>query len=214
MRKFARFGCLSGATAALAMLFSAPVAMADEEIDFSKGLFIINEDWYGHNNSTLNYLLPDAEGGDYWHYRVIEACNDNKQLGATAQAGEIWNGKFYIICKQPKDPGASIAGGRINVADASSMKIEYQLADIDPDGGNVDGRSFLGVDEHKGYVSSSNGVWVLDLDSSEIIGKVSGTEEEGGSLYSGQSGSMVGESVCGASETWSACCRAVGRQGG
>lgn len=191
MGKFTCFGCLSGATAALAMLFSAPVAMADEEIDFSKGLFIINEDWYGHNNSTLNYLLPDAEGGDYWHYRVIEACNDNKQLGATAEAGEIWNGKFYIICKQPKDPGASIAGGRINVADASSMKIEYQLADIDPDGGNVDGRSFLGVDEHKGYVSSSNGVWVLDLDSSEIIGKITGTEEEGGSLYSGQSGSMV-----------------------
>ena len=74
MRKFARFGCLSGATAALAMLFSAPVAMADEEIDFSKGLFIINEDWYGHNNSTLNYLLPDAEGGRSEERRVGKEC--------------------------------------------------------------------------------------------------------------------------------------------
>lgn len=63
MAKFTFYGCLAGATAALATLLSTPATRAQEEVDFSKGVFIVNEDWYGHNNSTVNYLLPDAEGG-------------------------------------------------------------------------------------------------------------------------------------------------------
>lgn len=191
MAKFTFYGCLAGATAALATLLSTPATRAQEEVDFSKGVFIVNEDWYGHNNSTVNYLLPDAEGGDYWHYRVIQANNEDKQLGATAQYGEIWNGKFYVICKQAKDPGADIVGGRINVVDAKTMKVEYQLEEIGTGDIQADGRGFVGVDEHKGYVSSSNGVWILDLDAREVTGIVSGTENESESLYSGQSGTMV-----------------------
>jgi len=194
MAKFTIFGCLSGVTAVVVTLFSAPMAGAQEEVDFSKGVFIINEDWFGHNNSTVNYLLPDATDGNYWHYRVIKSNNTGKELGASAESGEIWNGKFYIVCKQSQDPSSSIVGGRLTVVDAKTMKLEYQLTDIATatDGGEaVDGRSFLGVNEHKGYVSSSNGVWILDLDSHEITGHVEGTGNEDGSLYTGQSGTMV-----------------------
>lgn len=186
MSKFTLFGSLFGAAAALAALSFPQNASAQSDVDYSKGVFIINEDWFGHNNSTVNYLSPDAPDGNYWHYRVFQSNNEGHELGVTAEAGEIWNGRFYIICKQPSDKG-----GRVNVANAKTMEMEYQLADIDPDGGNVDGRTFIGVDEHKGYLSSSNGVWILDLDSQLVTGKIGGTESGDDSLYEGQTGSMA-----------------------
>lgn len=186
MLKSTLFGRLTGAAAVLVTLFSPQSVSAQSDIDYSKGVFIINEDWFGHNNSTVNYLSPDATDGNYWQYRVFKTNNEGYELGVTAEAGEIWNGKFYIICKQ-----ANENGGRVNVADAKTMKMDYQLADIDPDGGNVDGRTFIGVDEHKGYISSSNGVWILDLDNHQVIGKISGSENGDDSLYEGQTGSMA-----------------------
>ena len=184
MSKFALYGSLFGAAAAFSTLCFPQNASAQS--DYSKGVFIINEDWFGHNNSTVNYLSPDAADDNFWHYRVFQANNEGHELGVTAEAGEIWNGKFYIICKQPSDKG-----GRVNVADAKTMEMEYQLADIDPDGGNVDGRTFIGLDEHKGYLSSSNGVWILNLDSHQVTGKVVGTDSGDESIYEGQSGSMA-----------------------
>lgn len=162
------------------------------DIDFSTGVFIVNEDWYGHQNSTVNYLQPDAADGNYWHYRVIQTENPGVELGCTSQYGAIWNGRFYLIAKQAKDPGASIQGGRITVADASTMKVLHQQSLIDPSGAACDGRGFCGVDEHKGYISTSNGVWIFDLDSFEVKGQIEGTANPTPkNLYRGQCGSMV-----------------------
>lgn len=159
--------------------------------DYTQGVFIVNEDWYGHQNSTVNYLLPDDPDGEYWHYRVFQTENPGCELGCTAEYGAIWNGRFYFIAKQDKDPGASVAGGRITVADASTMKVIKQLPMIDSSGAQCDGRAFLGIDAHKGYVSSSNGVWLFDLDRLEVDGQIPGTGNPSSSLYYGQCGSMV-----------------------
>lgn len=183
-------------------LAAAASAAVAGDIDYTRGVFFVNEDWYGHQNSTVNYLMPDATDGDYWHYRVIQAENPGKELGCTSSFGAIWNGKFYLIAKQDKDPGASVAGGRITVADAATMKILHQSAVIDPSGKQCDGRGFVGINSHKGYISSSNGIWVMDLDTYEIKGQVEGSAnpdagndrpntDPTGSLYHGQSGSMV-----------------------
>lgn len=180
----------------------AALAVQAAGIDYTQGVFIVNEDWYGHQNSTVNYILPDAPDGDCWHYRVIQTENPGKELGCTNQFGAIWNGRFYFIAKQAKDGGASIAGGRITVADASTMKIIKQLENISTDGSQCDGRGFVGISASKGYVSTSNGIWVLDLDRIEITEKVKGSEnpngsdgkpniDSSGSLYSGQCGTMV-----------------------
>ena len=80
------------------------------ETDYSTGVFIINEDWYGHQNSTVNYLEPDDPDGDYWHYRVIQTENPGRELGCTNQFGQLWRGRLYLIAKQEKDPGADITG--------------------------------------------------------------------------------------------------------
>ena len=119
-------------------------------------------------------------------------------MGCTAQYGQIYGDKFYVTSKQEKDPGASVVGGRVNILDAKTMKMEKQIQTIstgDNGTSNADGRAFLGVDEHKGYVGTSNGIFILDLDKQEIAGSVEGTTNGGGSaydqLYSGQIGSMI-----------------------
>ena len=156
--------------------------------DYTKGTFIVNEDWYGHQNSTINFLTDNGE----WVYRVVQKENPGVELGCTAQYGQIYGDKFYVTSKQEKDPGASVVGGRVNILDAKTMKMEKQIQTIST---NADGRAFLGVDEHKGYVGTSNGIFILDLDKQEIAGSVEGTTNGGGSaydqLYSGQIGSMI-----------------------
>jgi len=179
-------------------------AIAAGEVDYTKGVIFVNEDWYGHQNSTLNFLVPDDPDGNFWHYRIIQAENPGVELGCTNQYGAIWNGKLYLIAKQDKDPGATITGGRITVADATTMKVLHQQSLIDPSGAQCDGRGFLGIDKHKGYISTSNGVWIFDLDTFTVKGQVEGTENPNaggnndkpnddptGSLYHGQCGMMV-----------------------
>lgn len=163
-------------------------------VDYTKGTFIVNEDWYGHQNSTVNFLTDDGE----WYYRVVQTENPGVELGCTAQYGTIYGDRFYIMSKQEKDPGASVTGGRITVCDAKTMKVIRQIQTISTDESgrsNADGRGFLGVDEHKGYVGTSNGIYILDLDALEITGSVTdtgnGAESGYASLYSGQIGNMV-----------------------
>lgn len=179
-------------------------AIAAEVADFTHGILWVNEDWYGHQNSTVNYLMPDDPDGIYWKYRIIQAENPGVELGCTNQYGAIWDGRLYLIAKQDKDPGASITGGRITVVDAKTMKLLHQQSLIDPSGAQCDGRGFLGVDAHKGYISTSNGVWIFDLDTYIVTGQVAGSSNPNvggdndkpntdptGSLYHGQSGMMV-----------------------
>ena len=183
MRKLISYGILM-----LGAVFAAP----SFAVDYTEGVFVVNEDWYGHQNSTVNYLRPDADDGEFWQYRVIQAENPGMELGCTNQYGVIFNDRFYLIAKQAKDPGASVTGGRITVVDAGTMKILHQSELIDPSGKTCDGRGFIGVTEHKGYVSTSNGIWILDLDTYEVTGQVEGTANPNPrNLYKGQCGSMV-----------------------
>ncbi len=188
---------LSAAIFAMAT-FTSSVVMAE---DFQGGFYILNEDWYGHQNSTINYLHPDATDDVYWDYRVFQSQNPGKELGCTAQHGIAWGGRLYIIAKQEKDPGAKITGGRITVCDSKTMECVAQLTLIDPSGTRCDGRGVCGVTRDKVYISSSNGIWVFDTRSLTVTGQIPGTENPNGtggsttnpagSLYKGQCGMMV-----------------------
>ena len=89
------------------------------DMDYSQGTFIVNEDWYGHQNSTVNFLTQDGE----WHYRVFQTENPGHELGCTTQFGTIYGDKFYLVSKQERDPGAKITGSRFAVCDAKTMKV-------------------------------------------------------------------------------------------
>ena len=138
-------------------------AQANEQVDYTKGTFIVNEDWFGHQNSTVNFLSDDGK----WTLRAFQKENPGHELGCTSQFGTIYGDKFYIVSKQEKDPGATVIGSRPAVIDAKTMKVLKEFTRI----GDSDGRSFLGVDEHTGYIGTSNGIFLYDIDKMEIGGE-------------------------------------------
>lgn len=147
-----------------------------ETFDYTKGAFVVNEDWFGHRNSAVTFLSNDGK----WNYKAVE------DVGCTACFGTFYGNKFYAIAKQAKDKSASVTGGRITICNGTTMGIVNQIENIDAAKG-ADGRSFLGVDEHKAYVSTSNGIYVLDLNTEEITGEVT---MDGNSIV-GECGNMV-----------------------
>lgn len=138
-------------------------------VDYTKGAYIVNEDWYGHRNSTVNFLSKDGT----FVYDHVE------NLGVTACYGTFFGNRFYAISKQ--DGGY----GRISVCDANSTRVIKQIKDID----GKDGRSFCGVDEHKAYVSTSEGIYTLNLDELTVGAAVKNAY--GGDANLGECGNMV-----------------------
>ena len=195
-------------------------ANAYSDSDFTSGVFILNEDWYGHQNSTLNMWYPDDDD-PYMspvRYRIFQSENSGMEIGCTAQFGQIFGGKLYIMSKQYQDPGAKIAGGRITVIDASNMKCLFQSKTINPNGvaeemgdsqsGTItgsalgDGRACCGVTPDKIYLGTSNGIYIPNPTTYAITGPISGTENElvssgdnnidgQGPLYQNQIGVMI-----------------------
>lgn len=202
------------------MILAAPGVHAFDEDDFRSGVFVLNEDWYGHQNSTINMWYPDNTDDPYnqVYYRVFQAVNPGLEIGCTAQYAQIFGNKLYIMSKQHKDPGASVGGGRLTVADATTMQCLGQLQVINPEGyasdlGNSqtgvisgtalgDGRACCGVTPQKMYLGTSNGIYILDTETIQVTGRIAGTENElctgdennadgQGPLYQNQIGIMI-----------------------
>ena len=159
-----------------------PVRMSDNDNGYTDGVFILNEDWFGHCNSTINFLYPDGT----FDYRIFQKANPGRELGATAQFGTIFGDNMFITAKQEQDPGSSIVGGRFNVVDAKTMKVKTQLPQI----GNGDGRAFVGVNDSTGYLGTNEGIYMFDIKNLEVGEKLKGSATDGG-LYNGQVGMMV-----------------------
>lgn len=150
-------------------------------VDYTQGLFLVNEDWYGWDNGTVNFLTSDGR----WVYRAFRRENPGETLGVTTQYGAIYGGRFFFVSKQANNTAGTSTGGRLVVADALTLK---RVAAFDEIGG--DGRSFVGVDEHTAYIGTSSGITRLDLESMSLGEEIAGTASEGG-LYAGQIGAMV-----------------------
>lgn len=150
-------------------------------VDYTQGLFLVNEDWYGWDNGTVNFLTSDGR----WVYRAFRRENPGETLGVTTQYGAIYGGRFFFVSKQANNTAGTSTGGRLVVADALTLK---RVAAFDEIGG--DGRAFVGVDEHTAYIGTSSGITRLDLESMSLGETIAGTGGEGG-LYAGQIGAMV-----------------------
>lgn len=169
-------GCVDLWTYGSGSISTSEMYYLPETFDYTKGAFVVNEDWFGHRNSTVTFLSNDGK----WNYKAVE------EIGATACFGTFYGNKFYAIAKQAKDKGASVTGGRITVCNGTTMSIVNQIENIDASK-DVDGRAFLGVDERKAYISTSNGIYVFDLDNEEITGEVT----IDGNSISGECGNMI-----------------------
>lgn len=159
------------------------------ENGYVDGTIILNEEWYGHTNGGLNYLTPDYE----YIYQAYERENPGMSFGCTSQYGIIWAGKLIVCSKQAADGGDPLpGGGRLVVADAKTLKRIGSFDDLmyGDETKSSDSRAVVGATPSKIYVGSTSGVYIVDLDSVKVIGKISGLSSAN-SLYSGQIGDMV-----------------------
>lgn len=163
--------------------FVAVSPYVEPVIDYTKGIFFVNEDWFGHTNGSVNFLTDE----DRWIYRAYTRENPGQAFGATTQFGTIYGDNFYFVSKQASDGGDTqyTPGGRLVVADAKTLKKKAGFDNI----GGGDGRSFLGVNATKGYIGTSSGVVLFDIENLSVGTKIAGTD--GGSLYNGQIGTML-----------------------
>lgn len=160
-----------------------PVAPYAASVNFTNGYFMVNEDWFGHTNGSVNFI--DNNGNV--NYRVYSNVNNNQAFGATTQYGTIYGDKFYFISKQAADGGDTqyTPGGRLVIANAQTMQ---KIAGFNTIGGG-DGRSFVGVNEHKGYIGASNGIFTFNIDNLQVGSLIPTTG--GGGQYTGQIGNMI-----------------------
>ncbi|MEY8758615.1 T9SS type A sorting domain-containing protein [Chryseobacterium tongliaoense] len=151
--------------------------------NFTDGYFMVNEEWFGHTNGSVNFIGNNGQ----IDYRVYSNVNNNHAFGATTQYGTIYGDKFYFISKQAADGGDTqyTPGGRLVVANAATMQ---KIATFNSIGGG-DGRSFVGVNAHKGYIGTSNGIYLFDIDNLQVGNLIPTTG--GGSQYAGQIGNMI-----------------------
>jgi hypothetical protein len=136
--------------------------------NYSNGFFMVNEEWFGHANGSVNFINDKNI-----NYRIYSAANDNEAFGATTQYGTIYGDKFYFISKQEVDKGDTqyTPGGRLVVADAQTMQ---RIAKFDNIGGG-DGRSFVGVNENTGYIGTSTGIFLFDIANMKVGSVIAGT---------------------------------------
>lgn len=150
--------------------------------DFTKGYFMINEDWFGTRNGSLNFV----NNNDEVIYRPYATANNNASFGATAQFGTVYGDNLFVVSKQEKDNDQVYTpGGRLVVVDAITLQKKAGFDTV----GDGDGRSFLGVDPKTGYIGTSSGIVLFDIENMTVGTKIAGTD--GGGLYQGQIGNMI-----------------------
>lgn len=159
----------------------------ENPIDYTKGMFWLNEEWFGHCSGSINFV-----GDDYtFTGKVYERENPFQAFGATSQFATVYADRLVVMSKQARDGGdprgTEAGGGRVVIADAKTLK---KIAAFDEIGG--DGRAACGVAPDKFYLTHASGVRVCRaqgdtyvLDAADIAGI------GGGSAYANQMGDIV-----------------------
>ena len=129
--------------------------------EYTNGVFIVNEDWFGKANGSINFI----NANDSVDYNVYKTVNPGEEFGVTSQYGTIYGDNFYIVSKQ---------GNRLVVADSNTLQKKASFETI---GG--DGRSFVGVDAKTGYVGTSSGLYLFDIENMKLGSIIDGTSKVG-----------------------------------
>lgn len=136
--------------------------------DFTQGIIFVNEGWFGHDTGSVNFLSSD---GDVT-YDAFALQNNGHILGTTTQYGDRFGNRLYVVSKQATTSG-DVTGGILTAMDAESLEWAGQ---IDSFGEKTSGaRAFCGVNGKKGYMSTSNGIFPVDLTDMTIGEVLSGS---------------------------------------
>lgn len=154
----------------LILFFCSLGLFAQGNPDFSKGTFIVNEGWFGHDPGSISFI----DENDIFYEKVYENVNQS-YLGNTSTYAGIFADKLFAISKQ-----SYTNGGRLIVADAHTLEKIASFEDIN----GADGRSFVGVSPQKVYLATTSGISIFDVENMEVKNKL----EE---VNSGQVGNMI-----------------------
>ncbi|SHI42681.1 protein of unknown function [Arenibacter nanhaiticus] len=136
-------------------------------IEYSSGLFILNEGWFGHESGSVNFY---RNGANTLETTIFSNTNPDHELGNTSQYATIFNQRLYMISKQ----------GALVVADAKTMQETGRIVDFDKIASS--GRTFCGVTAAIGLVSTANGIYKLNLEPLTLGDKIDGITGEVGEL--------------------------------
>lgn len=166
-----------------------------DDFTFTNGVIFINEDRYGPNQGSINYYNYDY---DEMEYNVYAYVNPDTKLGVTTQYGQLFGDKLFVVSKQANgnEASGSTVGSRLAVLDAATLKQQGSILRFGESPDSVyDGRAYCGVTADKGYVSTSAGIFVIDVPTMSVTGAIDGTMSSAkgdyNSLYRDQCGDMV-----------------------
>lgn len=137
---------------------------------YENGFFMVNEGWFGHGTGEISFY-------DYAMKKITDSIfkreNPTKDLNPTSstlQFGTIFNNNMYLVSK---------VGGPMVVVDAFTFKEKGRIA---AKGGN-DWRAFLGIDQNTGLLSSSSGVYMVNLKTMSAYSKLVGADGQIGDMF-------------------------------
>ena len=145
------------------------------DFTFTNGIIFVNEDRYGPNQGSINYYNYDYNEMEYNVYALV---NPTTKLGVTTQFGQLYGDKLYLVSKQANSSEASgnTIGSRLAVLDAATLKQQGSILRFGESPDSVyDGRAYCAVTPTKGYVSTSAGVFVIDVPTMSVTGAIDGT---------------------------------------
>ena len=166
-----------------------------QQYTFTNGIIFVNEDRYGPNQGSLNYYNHDY--GEM-EYNVFAMVNPDVKLGVTTQFGQLYGDRLFLVSKQANgaEASGSTIGSRLAVLDATTLKQQGAILRFGASPDSVyDGRAYCAVSPSKGYVSTSAGIFVVDVPTMSVVGSIDGTMSSAAgdynSLYRDQCGDMV-----------------------
>lgn len=166
----------------LALVFAAcsrdndAVAPRQEEGKYQNGFYILNEGWFGTETGSVHYYAYGADTVNTWVYSKENPGSTFGTVTTTLQYGAIYNNKLYMVLK---------AGGPLVVADALTLK-ETGRVEAVADG---NGMTFVGVDNNRGLIGASDGIYPLNLNTLFVGGKIAGISGTVGNML--QSGDYI-----------------------
>ena len=136
---------------------------------YENGFYIVNEGWFGHGSGTVSFYRYDTQAMEDSLFVKENPGKDLGSVASTLQSGVIFNKKLFLVVK---------AGGPVVVTDQYSLKEQSRI----PATAGSYWLSFVGIDANKGLLSSTTGLYPLDLNTLAIGTKITGLSGQTGDL--------------------------------
>lgn len=146
-------------------LFFVALAVASATLNAqnANGAYLLSEGMYGNSSGKLFWLAtPSSE---------LE-LKEGLGFGETSPFATIYADKLFVTSKQSGNYG----GGLLSIFDTKNLTGLATFTTLSDDGHNYDGRMFYGINESKGYLGTSNGIFVIDIENNELVKFIEGTD--------------------------------------